>query len=123
MSDDWDERRFGREALFLFAFGGLASLLLGPSLASQWLGTGAILGVGYWTVMYDDHFEGVRQRLPGGEKVAPLWGFLFIGVLVEFPVATPTARGGVILGFVAGFLLSGLVRAGRGRVVTRLDAN
>jgi len=123
MTDDWDERRFSREAVFLLAFGGPASLLLGPSLGSQWLGTGAIIGVGYWTVSYDPRFSGVRERLPGGERVTPLWGFLFVAAMVEFPAGTTGARGGIVLGFVAGVLLAGAVRAGRARVVARLEAN
>jgi hypothetical protein len=61
MTDDWDEHRFRREALFLLAFGGIASLLLGPTLGSQWVGTGAILWVGYWTVMYDERLGSLRD--------------------------------------------------------------
>jgi hypothetical protein len=123
MTDDWDEHRFRREALFLLAFGGIASLLLGPALGSQWVGTGAILGVGYWTVMYDERLGSLRERLPGGEQVTPLWGFLFVAAMVELPAGTTGARGGVVLGFVAGVLLAGLVRAGRARLLARVDAN
>lgn len=116
----FDEARFGREAGLLVLFGGGAVLVLRPALTATWVGAGAIVGAVYWTLMYHETLAGLQSKLPGGDRVNAIWSFLVLAVVLEFVGDSGTVKGGLVLGFVAGFVCAGAVAAARTRLVARV---
>ena len=97
--------KFRLEVAALTLFGGLVVLVIGPTFVGDWLGVGALAGAVYWTLIYDERLDSIRDRVPG-EKATMLVGFLYIIVVVEL-LDGDALRTSLIAGFVGGFVVAG----------------
>ncbi|WP_340102268.1 hypothetical protein [Salinibaculum salinum] len=119
--DGLSNSKFTLEVVALTLFGGLVVLLLGPAFSTDWLAIGAVVGAVYWTVMYDARLAGLQSKLPG-ERATMLVGFLYVVAVAEL-VSDPARQSSLIAGFIAGFIVAGVVDAGRARLVQRLESS
>lgn len=113
--------KFALEVVALTVFGSLVVLLLGPAFAAYWLAVGALVGAVYWTLLYDGRLTGLQSKLPG-ERATMLVGFLYIAVVAEL-VSGGARQSSLIVGFVGGFVVAGVVDAARARLVQRIESS
>lgn len=111
--------KFRLEAAALAVFGGLVVLVLGISFEGYWLGVGALVGAVYWTLLYDERLDGVRDRVPA-ERATMLIGFLYVVLVVEL-LPGDTLRSSLVAGFVVGFVVAGGANALQGRLAARIE--